>query len=304
MLLAYLDEIGHAGAFISHQHKRFNDGPAFGYGGFVIPEENAREFSAKVEKTKRELCAEEIPEDVDPGRWEKKGSDLLFAMANKERPQNLRTLGGLVATLRRLNGSVFYYAAEKPIGSPKETNCGTAEFAQRESDAMRETLNRLARHADGLDQEIMILMDQINEKSRKQRLPEMYAHIFWRGVEHRDMRRIVEPPMHIDSDLSSNIQFADWVCAFVKRAIGYQLTTDSRYEWAVTDKKLDAFRKAFTYESKLHLWNRSIDDLHHSEILSTDRPVISPKCSALHSEDNKAKLEMVRKAAIRAQQRR
>ena len=46
MLLAYIDEIGSTGAFIHPNHRRFSDSPAFGYGGFIIPEENARELGA------------------------------------------------------------------------------------------------------------------------------------------------------------------------------------------------------------------------------------------------------------------
>ena len=30
MLLAYIDEIGQSGAFVSPDHKRFNDSPALG----------------------------------------------------------------------------------------------------------------------------------------------------------------------------------------------------------------------------------------------------------------------------------
>lgn len=37
----------------------------------------------------------------------------------------------------------------------------------------------------------------------------MYAHILGRSSEHKEMRRIIEPPMHLDSELSTNIQFAD-----------------------------------------------------------------------------------------------
>ena len=39
MLIAYIDEVGEAGAFISKDHKRFKISPAFGYAGFVVPEQ-------------------------------------------------------------------------------------------------------------------------------------------------------------------------------------------------------------------------------------------------------------------------
>jgi hypothetical protein len=46
MLLAYLDEIGEPGAFIARDDKRFNTSPAFGYAGFVIPEDTTAAVDA------------------------------------------------------------------------------------------------------------------------------------------------------------------------------------------------------------------------------------------------------------------
>lgn len=40
MLIAYIDEVGEAGAFISKNHPRFNISPVFGYAGFIVPEEH------------------------------------------------------------------------------------------------------------------------------------------------------------------------------------------------------------------------------------------------------------------------
>lgn len=294
MLLAYLDEIGQTGAFVHPSHKRFSDSPAFGYGGFVIPEDRAREFSAFVVSLKKHYFCKQIEQAENPGQWELKGADLLFAKAHKERPQNLRILSRLLKRLQNLDGYLFYYAEEKPIGTPKETNCGHEEFRAREATAMRESLNRLARHAAHKEENILVLMDQINEKSRKQRLPGMYAHIYGRGSSHPEMWRILEPPMHVDSRLSTNIQFADWVCALVKRAIEYQLVSDSRYDWIVEGSALKLPQKSFTFESKLHLYERSIEDLNHSAILKKERPVID---SITQSEKNRAALEKVISAA-------
>ncbi|WBT08705.1 DUF3800 domain-containing protein [Corynebacterium sp. SCR221107] len=299
MLLAYIDEIGSTGAFIHPSHPRFSDSPAFGYGGFIIPEENAREFGAYFAERKKEFFRNEIPADTDPGRWEKKGSDLLFARVAEEMPQNLRLLGSLISKLKRLDGNLFYYAEEKPIGSPKETNCGPAEFRMREETAMRETLNRIARHADFHDSRVLVMMDQINEKSRIQRLPTMYAHILGRASEHREMKRIIEPPMHIDSGLSTNIQFADWICSLAKRAIEFQLVEDSRYNWIPKAKQLSTARGSFTYESKLRLHFRAVDDLNHSEILYPTRPLFDSIPSGTLHEENMRKLARVRAATLR-----
>lgn len=298
MLLAYLDEIGAPGAFVAPSHPRFSDSPAFGYGGFIIPEDKARVFGGCFAESKKNLFSGEIPDGQDPGRWEKKGASLLYAKVREERPQNLRVFGSLIGTLRGMGGHLFYYADEKPVGTPKQTNTGPAEFEKREQFAMYEALNRIARHADKSDQSVMVMMDQINEKSRKQRLPQMYAHILGRAADFEEMRRIIEPPMHIDSSLSANIQFADWVCALVKRAVEAQLVSDSRYSWLPDSKQLGAARGAFTYESKLHLFEREMSDLVHSEILDPKRPVVNGP--SMIAPENRRKLEQVRVAAMRA----
>ncbi|KJL30577.1 DUF3800 domain-containing protein [Microbacterium oxydans] len=113
----------------------------------------------------------------------------------------------------------------------------------------------------------MVVIDQINEKTRAERLPNMYGHILSRAAEFPEMRRIIEPPMHVDSVLSSNIQFADWVAACVSRAIDYHLIEDSLYGWVTEKDRFTALHGAFTVESKLHLWHRAVKDLHHSDII-------------------------------------
>ncbi len=65
----------------------------------------------------------------------------------------------------------------------------------------------------------LTMIDQINEKTRAARLLAMYEHILGRASGFPEMKRIIEPPMHIDSVLSSNIQFSDWIAACVTRAI-------------------------------------------------------------------------------------
>ena len=136
---------------------------------------------------------------------------------------------------------------------------------------MEETLNRIARHADTNNENVMVIIDQINEKTRSERLPNMYGHILGRASDYQEMRRIIERPMHVDSVLSSNVQFADWVAACVGRAIDYQLVEDSRYQWVTERSKIRSPHGKFTFESKVHLCQRSIPDLNHSDIFSKTR---------------------------------
>ncbi|MGO4533400.1 DUF3800 domain-containing protein [Leifsonia sp. 2MCAF36] len=298
MLLAYIDEIGETGAFVSRTHERYNTSPAFGYAGFVIKAEHARYFGAIFNAEKQRLFKTEIAAAEHPGRWERKGASIFRLTTLDTFPQQIRVYSALVRKVRSLGGSLFYYADEKPLGTPKQTNLDTAA---RETAAMQETLNRLARHAQSNKMNLMVMIDQINERQRSERLPRMYSHILGRAADHPEMMKIIEPPMHVDSVLSANIQFADWVAACVTRAIEYQIIRDSPYEWVAASKALDAVRGAFTHESKLHLWTRSVDDFNHSEIFKCERPLYpAAQGQLLGAAVDPAKLRAIKAAAERA----
>lgn len=115
------------------------------------------------------------------GRWEKKVADVFREQNVIRFPQQLRVFNALVGAVRRRRGSLVYYVDEKPLGTPKQTRLVPAK---RETDAMSETLNRLARHADDPGQNLMFMLDQINEKARVDRLPRMYGHIYARSSKH------------------------------------------------------------------------------------------------------------------------
>jgi hypothetical protein len=278
MLLAYIDEIGETGAFVSRDHSRFNTSPAFGYAGSIIPAENARAFGARFQSEKQTLWRNEIGAERHPGRWERKGASIFRADTHDRHPEQVRVFNGLVRVLRGLGGHLFYYADEKPLGTPKQTSLDTAT---RETGAMRETLNRVARNADSQEKNVLVMIDQINEKARSERLPIMYGHILGRAIEYPEMRRIVEPPMHVDSVLSANIQFADWIAACVGRAIDYQLVAGSPFGWVASTRLLSAVRGSFTHESKAHLWQRSLPGLVHSTVFQIER-VLYPTPTGQH----------------------
>lgn len=276
VLLAYIDEIGETGAFVSRDHPRYNTSPAFGYAGFVLPAANARQFGAIFQREKKTLYKTAIEAAAHPGRWERKGADIFRVETPDRYPAQLRVFNALVHQVRRLEGRLFYYADEKPLGTPQQTRGDSTIkdlLVDRETRAMREALNRIARHADWCDANVMVIIDQVNEKVRSARLPIMYEHILGRAAEYPEMKRIIEPPMHVDSVLSANIQFADWVAACVGRAIDYQLIGDSQHEWITRQGVIDAVRGSFTHESKVHLWHRSVPDIHHSEVFNRARPL-------------------------------
>lgn len=299
MLLAYIDEVGETGAFAGPEGK-YSTSPAFGYAGFIIPATLAREFAAIFTHERNVLFKNELSEAPNPGVWEKKGADMFRPDTLKARPQHWRVMAHLISEVKKRDGYLFYYVDEKPLGTPKQTGMySSKDFAEREAAAMRETLNRLARHANWKGEMMMVLMDQINEKARKQRTSEMYRHILGRATEHEEMRSLIEPPMHLDSVLSSNIQFADWVAAIVSRAVNYQLIFVSKYDWVSDEKVYERMRGSFTYESKMHYYQCSVKDVNHSGLFSRNRPLYPPIDGHLIGDARYS--ELLRKMKARAE---
>ena len=191
VLLAYIDEVGEPGAFVSPDHKKYHTSAAFGYAGFIIPEDAARDFGARFAWERNTLFRSEVAAAKHQGRWERKGASIFRSTTPERCPQQLRVFNALVKYVRAQKGMLFYYVDEKPLGTPRQTHLNSDVC---EAQAMEECLNRLARHADGRHENILVMIDQINEKTRAGRLPKMYSHILGRANQHPEMRRIVEPP--------------------------------------------------------------------------------------------------------------
>jgi hypothetical protein len=45
LYIAYLDEFGHIGPYVSHDHPRHKTHPVFGLGGVVLPYYQVRQFT-------------------------------------------------------------------------------------------------------------------------------------------------------------------------------------------------------------------------------------------------------------------
>lgn len=294
LLLAYLDEVGEPGAYVSRDHPKFNTNPVFGYAGFVIPERTARSYGRHFTEAKRRVFAKELSGVDHPGRWERKGSDIFTPDAWANYRGQIREFRGLIAGLSECGGKVFYYADQKEKGTVRQVRQTREE---REAISLRETVNRLCRYAASQEENLLIMMDQINEKQRAAHVSSIYAHIFSRSKEFPEMETAIEPPMHIDSALSSNIQFADWVAAAVSRAIDYQLEPESRYGW-IPDALSEHMQGKVTYDSKLHLWQSSLRDFHQAEIFNRPRPVVT-RTTATMTPENLERLERVKHATIK-----
>lgn len=267
MLVAYIDEFGHEGPYISPTHPKYHQHPVFGYAGMVLPASAARTFGAHFKRQRNNLFKTLVDAHPTPSQFEKKGNEYFSTGSIEAYPSHVRVYQALLRTLYSLGGSLFYFGYEKPVGTVKETGMSSRDIVEK---ALRETINRISRHADGEQSDVLIIADAITDKTRREIASQMYAHIYSRSSSFPEMRRAVEVPLHIESKLNSNVQFADWTCALVARASHYQLVRGSQFEWA--PRLFGAHvRGHFTYESVIHT-HAVGDKIMNSALFNASRP--------------------------------
>ena len=229
MLIAYLDEFGHVGPYISNVHPKFNTHPVFGYAGFVMPSENVRAFGGFFEHIKENLLDFEIKRaNAHPKRWEKKGASLLTTVNVTKYPDLTNSIHRLLERLRRLDGKIIYYGQVKPLGSARETGESTSD---RNAHHLRQVLARLSRYANERNSDVMVVLDATDEKARLDAVSKMSGFIYAR-TSPPELKRIVEVPMQVESHLYGTIQFTDWICALLGRMSHYEYVENSQFRWA------------------------------------------------------------------------
>lgn len=93
---------------------------------------------------KRKTFANELNEFENPGRWERNGSDIFTVDPWKHYKYQIRVSRGLVNKLADLQGTVFFYADKKQVGTGLQVRLSDEE---RESCVVKETVNRPCRYA-------------------------------------------------------------------------------------------------------------------------------------------------------------
>ena len=299
MLVAYLDEVAEVGAFVSKTHRNYNGWPAFGYAGFVISSNYVRAMSQCFTEKKRRLFAHLIPIEATAGTWERKGSDIFTPVAWVSYRRPIEGFRELVRFLCARGGRLFFYGEEKPLGTAKE-RWGKDSRLQKQGllefkwGCLHQALNRLCTYAERHGENLIVIMDTENEKERVVQVQNSYAHVFKRAADpdHGEMRRLIESTMHVDSKLSANVQFADWVAAAVRRAFEYQLLEDSSFDWVPTAFE-ELMRRKPTIESKLYLSHSrgGVRDLHNSDIFARERPALAMSISQRLSPEDRIRME-------------
>jgi hypothetical protein len=105
LYIAYLDEFGHVGPYVSRTDQRFHESPVFGFGGMILPADEVRSFATWFYQLKNNLLTYEVDQASKAGiplfRMEKKGA-ALYTTPNILKYPELRR-----ATFRLFNNSPY-----------------------------------------------------------------------------------------------------------------------------------------------------------------------------------------------------
>lgn len=242
--IAYLDEFGHIGPYLSYDHPQHNTHPAFGLGGIVLPFHRVRDFSTFFFKSKQRLLNWEIEKsNRHPAQWEKKGAALYTTKNVESYPELSRMTHRILNKIRSFGGFVFY------VGYEKRRVIESNDSYRRYSNVLREVIKRLNQEAENHDTYFSIVLDkqEAGEEFRSHIVSQ--ASIAMYGGE--PYMRMIEPPIEAESHLFQTLQCADWICGLVGRMAHYQFDSHSRPDFAWAHGKLGKHLKQISIRSSL-----------------------------------------------------
>lgn len=224
MYIAYLDEFGHIGPYVSRNHSKHKTHPVFGFAGFYLPAHHVREFEGFFEKLKSKLLAWEIEQSGQhPKQWEKKGSALLTVKNIEKYPEVRRAINRILNQIHKLGGQVVFYGQVKPAGEPKD---GDETTRNRYDHALKQMAQRLCWT---IDRPLMMILDEIDNAERRLAMSSIASFIY----THQDTKKIIQAPIQGESHLFGTLQCADWICALIGRLTAYYFSSEFReFDWA------------------------------------------------------------------------
>ena len=245
MYIAYLDEFGHVGPFVSRHHPEHQSSPVFGLSGFVMPASRVRSFGTWFFRQKQFLFTQEQEASRHhPATWEKKGSEFFTQGKIANRPWVRQTGFRLINQILKHNGVLFHVGMEK--FRPPETANPTGLYRTVLAESMRR-LDSFAHKRDEAD--LLIVLD---EHSGRLRLIETCLKTMF--GQDRPARHLAEAPYQVESHLYQTVQAADWLATLTGRLWTYRVRPEeyADYAWAETyfGKRLDAAARHSTFRCR------------------------------------------------------
>lgn len=232
--IAYLDEFGHIGPYVSRTHAVHKTSPVFGLGGLLLPASEVREFAIHFYKLKCRLLAYDL-EHSNPGkvpayRWEKKGSQL-YSVRNVERYAELRSMTfRLLKYIKKVGGHVFY------TGEHKVTDPVAHDSAETFRRQLLQSVRKIDRYCvqEGATF-ILVLDEQKAGDDWRERNVEACTLAMFNDASEK-CRAMIEPPLQGESYLFQTLQCADWICGLIGRLTALSVAPDEFKDWQVFER--------------------------------------------------------------------
>lgn len=230
LYIAYLDEFGHIGPYISHDDPRHKTHPVFGLGGFVLPYCRVRAFSTYFFQLKNNLLAFELNKSgTHPAKWEKKGS-ALYTIKNIEKYRELRKATfRLLKRIESLGGFAIY------VGIEKRKTVDQHAPKQVYRSVLREVIKRINQECEQQagGARFLLILDQQEENVMRGEIVETAA-IEMFGSNARSC--LIEPPMQVESHLYQTVQCADWLCGIFGRLTFFESDPKAKPDHEIVKK--------------------------------------------------------------------
>jgi hypothetical protein len=228
LYLAYFDEFGHVGPFISSEDSKHNTHPVFGLGGLVLPSDKVRHFSTWFFKLKNKLLDFELKQSAEhPAKWEKKGSSL-YTVRNVTQYRVLRQATfTLLNKIRNLGGFTIH------VGVEKRRDVSTHNSKKLFHSVLRELIKRLDEECKQRGSNFMMVLDEQEQNVMRKEIVET-ASLAMFGPDFR--ARLIEPPMQVESHLYQTVQCADWLCGLFGRLSHFECSPDDKPDFQIFQK--------------------------------------------------------------------
>jgi len=227
--VAYLDEFGHVGQYVSRNHPQYKASPVFGLGGMLIPAHHVREFAIYFYKLKCHLLAWDLqhknPRQLPPYQWEKKGTSI-YTPTNIAKYQSLRrSTFRLLNQINHVGGHVFY-TGEHKTAAP-DAHDSTETFKRQ----LLQSIRKIDRFCAQEGYTFMVLLDEqhAGNEWRERNVEACTLAMFEDDSEK--CRALIEPPVQGESHLFQTLQCADWICGLIGRLMALSVAPEEFRDW-------------------------------------------------------------------------
>lgn len=221
MLVAFQDEFGHCGPFVSRSHPRHNTSPVFGLAGYVLPHAQVRHFATFFYQLKNNLLSAELAKsECHPATWEKKGSELISTKNIRKYKSVRSAVNRLLNEIYKCNGKIVYYGREKYQSEDDSNSKGLYRTV------LSHSIRSIDQYVSYINTHFMMILDQHQDRLK---LLEAASKTMF-GSE--PAKRLMEPPFEVESHLYQTVQAADWIATLIGRIEAYRVAPDQYGDWA------------------------------------------------------------------------